>query len=132
MMQGDVLLQQSLDGGEITIENNQIKLTTGLETAVYLSLFSPKDWFLNDVAETDEERLSSETEQIVNNLPNVSKNYPLLEQAINNDLKWIINDKLADSVEVAVSSNQLNRVNIRLVINFTVYSFDEGWASNVN
>ena len=131
-MQGDVLLQQSLDGGEITIENNQIKLTTGLETAVYLSLFSPEDWFLNDVAETDEERLSSETEQIVNNLPNVSKNYPLLEQAINNDLKWIINDKLADSVEVTVSSNQLNRVNIRLVINSTVYSFDEGWASNVN
>ena len=74
MMQGDVLLQQSLDGGEITIENNQIKLTTGLETAVYLSLFSPKDWFLNDLAETDEERLSSETEQIVNNLPNASKN----------------------------------------------------------
>jgi len=131
-MQGDVLLQQSLDGGEIQLENGQIKLTTGLETAVYLSLFSPSDWFLNDVAESNEEKLSSETEQIISTLPNVSKNYALLEQAINNDLAWLISSNLATDIRVGISSNQINRVNIVLEIDTITYSFNEGWATNVN
>lgn len=131
-MQGDVLLFQTTDGGEITVENNQIKLTEGLETAVYLSLFSPEDWFLNDIAETNEEKLSSETEQVIRNKPNVSKNYGLLEQAINNDLKWLTTGKYADAISVSVSSNQVNRVNINLTVDSTVISFNVGWASNVN
>lgn len=131
-MQGDVLLFQTTDGGEITVENNQIKLTEGLETAVYLSLFSPDDWFLNNIAETNEEKLSSETEQVIRNKPNVSKNYGLLEQAINNDLKWLTAGKYADAITVSVSSNQINRVNINLTVDSTVISFNVGWASNVN
>jgi len=131
-MQGDVLLTQSLDGGEITIENNQIQLTTGLETAVYLSLFSPSDWFLNDVAETNDEKLSSETEQIISQTPNISRNYPLLEQAINNDLAWLTAGGYASAVTVSVSSPQINRVNINLKIDEIVLNFNEGWISNVN
>lgn len=131
-MQGDVLLTQSLDGGEITIENNQIQLTTGLKTAVYLSLFSPDDWFLNDVAETNDEKLSSETEQIISQTPNISRNYPLLEQAINNDLAWLTAGGYASAVTVSVSSPQINRVNINLKIDEIVLNFNEGWTSNVN
>jgi phage gp46-like protein len=131
-MQGDVLLFQSLDGGEIKVENNQIVLTAGLESAVYLSLFSPADWFLNDVADTNEEKLSSETEQIVGRLPNVSKNYPLLEQAIKNDLSWLTSQKLAKSISASVSSNQINRVNIVINIDGVELTFTEGWSTNGN
>lgn len=131
-MQGDVLLFQSLDGGEIKLENNQIVLTEGLETAVYLSLFSPKDWFLNDIAETNNEKLSSETNQIIDTLPNVSKNYTLLEQAIENDLKWITADNLAESISASVSSNQINRVNIVINVDGVELTFQQGWSTNVN
>lgn len=131
-MQGDVLLFQSLDGGEIKVENGRIVMTTGLETAVYLSLFSPDDWFLNDVADTNEERLSSETEQVINTLPNVSKNYPLLEQAIRNDLSWLTSQKLAQSISASVSSNQINRVNIVINIDGVELTFTEGWSTNGN
>ncbi len=132
MQDGDVLLFQSLDGGEIAIENNQIKMTTGFETAVYLSLFSPDDWFLNDVAETDDERLSSETNKIITKLPNVSKNYALLEQAIKDDLKWLTKQKLAQSYSVNISSNAINRVNIMIEIDGVELKFNEGWATNGN
>lgn len=133
MQQGDVLLFQTLDGGNISLTNNQIDMTTGLETAVYLSLFSPEDWFLNDIAETENEKLTSQTEQLIATTPNVSSNYTLLDQAINNDLKWLLDAGRAKSISVGVSSNQINRVNISLEIDEIVFNFNNvGWETNGN
>lgn len=91
-------------------------MTQGLETAVYLSLFSPADWFCNEAAETPEERLSSETEAIIQNKPQSSKNYQLLVQAVNADLKCLITNGNANSVDTSVSSDGLNRVIISITI----------------
>ncbi len=132
MQAGDVLLFQTTDGGNISLTNNQIDMTTGLETAVYLSLFSPEDWFLNDIAETDDEKLSSQTEQVIKNKPNVSSNYTLLEQAINNDLQWLLDSSRAKSISVGVSSNQINRVNISIEVDEIILNFNEGWETNGN
>ena len=37
--QGDVLLFQTVDDGEINIENGVVEMSGGLETAAYLSLY---------------------------------------------------------------------------------------------
>ena len=130
--QGDVLLFQSLDGGNVSLDGGLVNMSTGLETAVYLSLFSPEEWFLNDVAETNEEKLYSETEQIISKKPNVSANYSLLEQAITDDLKWLTAQGYAKSFSVGVSSNAINRVNIELEVDQIILNFNEGWSTNVN
>ena len=113
---GDVLLFQTLNGGNINIENGIVQMTEGLETAVYMSLFSPEDWFCNEAVDTPEEKLSSQTEQVINNKPQSSKNYQLLVQAVESDLKWLVSNGNANSVSASVSSGGLNRVMISITI----------------
>lgn len=135
MQEGDVLLFQTLNGGDISITDGIVKMTEGLETAVYLSLFSPKDWFCNDAAETPVEKLSSQTEEVINNKPQSSKNYQLLVQAVNADLKWLIDNGNANNIDVAVSSDGLNRVSISVTIeqdsSSTNITLPVEWGSNV-
>jgi len=114
--EGDVLLFQTLDDGDLSITEGIVEMTGGLETAVYLSLFSPEDWFCNEAAQTPEHRLTSRTNDFINNKPQSSKNYQLLVQAVEADLKWLTKDKLAKSVSASVSSDGLNRVMIGVVI----------------
>ena len=134
MQDGDVLLFQTLNAGNISITDGIVQMTQGLETAVYLSLFSPADWFCNEAAETPEERLSSETEAIINNKPQSSKNYQLLVQAIEADLKWLIDNGNANSIEASVSSDGLNRVIIGITIeqdsSSTNISVPVEWGAN--
>ena len=113
---GDVLLFQTLDDGDLSITDGIVKMTGGLETAVYLSLFSPEDTYLNESANTPDERLSSRTDAFIANKPQSSKNYQLLTQAVEADLKWLTKNNIVKSVGVAVSSDGLNRVMIGVVI----------------
>lgn len=116
MQQGDVLLFQAVDGGNIIVENGITQMTTGLETAVYLSLFSPEDWYGNDTVDDESERIQSQTEAIITGKPQTSKNYQLLDQAIQLDLKWLMDQNHADKIETSVSAAALNRVNISITI----------------
>ncbi|AKU42583.1 hypothetical protein NVP1087A_29 [Vibrio phage 1.087.A._10N.261.45.F9] len=113
---GDVLLFQTLNDGNINIQNGLVQMTEGLETAVYMSLFSPDDWFGNEAVDTPEEKLSSQTEQVINNKPQSSKNYQLLVQAVEADLKWLVSNGNANSIDVSVTSGGLNRVMISITI----------------
>ena len=116
MQQGDVLLFQSINDGDIAIENGITKMTTGLETAVYLSLFSPEDWFGNYTVDTDNERMQSRTDAIIIGKPQSSKNYQLLAQAAELDLKWLVDTGNADEITTQVYADKLNRVNIIVTI----------------
>lgn len=116
MQNGDVLLFQTLNGGDISITDGIAQMTQGLETAVYLSLFSPIDTYLNEAAETPDEKLSSQTEEVLNNKPQTSKNYQLLVQAVDADLKWLISNGSANSIEASAASDGLNRVIINISI----------------
>lgn len=109
---GDVILFQTVDGGNIIVENGITQMTGGLETAVYLSLFAPADWHGNDTVDDNNERMQSQTEEIITGKPQTSKNYQLLDQAIQSDLKWLT----ADKIETSVSAAALNRVNINISI----------------
>lgn len=131
---GDVLLFQTLDDGDIFIKDGIVKMTGGLETAVYLSLFSPVDWFCNELANTPDERLTSRTDAFIANNTQSSKNYQLLTQAVEEDLKWLTKNNIANSVGVSVSSDGLNRVMISVSIEqdsgSTNYDIQADWSAS--
>ncbi len=58
---GDVRLTPTADGGDITLSEGQPDMDQGLETAVFISLFSGPGWWGN-VASTLDEQLGCELE----------------------------------------------------------------------
>lgn len=115
-MSGDIFLFNTLDGGEIDIKDGKALMTEGLETAVYLSLFSPSSWFCNEAAVDDAEVLYSNTQALINSAPQSTKNYRLLEQAISQDLNWLVTNNYADSVQSSVVSNNHSSIKIEIQI----------------
>ncbi len=123
----DVLLRQTNDGGDITIEHGLILMSEGLETAVYLSLFggneddpagsdTAQQWWGNLLDVEPERHYRSETQHLVRSLPAIPFNLRRIEQAAARDLQWLIDTGTAQSVTVEATIPAANRVRIGLVI----------------
>lgn len=143
--QGDVLLFQTNDDGEIEVENGRATLTGGLETAAYLSLFGgnepdsgraddPLTWWGN-LAETQPERqYRSETQYLLRSLPAIPANLRRLEQAAERDLAWMVSVNAAASVSATASIPARNRV--RLVVRIeadgvpSIIEYFENWKAD--
>lgn len=136
----DVLLEQSDDGGELTIEGGLVELTDDLRTAVYLSLFGGNEdddsldnsaqWWGN-LDETDPAaRYRSRTEYLLQSLPPSSANLLLLEDAVRTDLQWLLDTGAATAVDAAASIPALNKLSLIVIINgdLTV-TYLENWAA---
>ena len=150
MQQGDVLLQQTEDGGEITFAQGLVEMIGGLETSVYLSLFggnedddgrvgNPQTWWGN-IQETDPDfRYISETQYLTKALPPSSANLRRIEDAATRDLQWLINKRVASSIIVAssvvvrVTIPRLNIMQIQVTIEAngieSNFEFVENWKS---
>lgn len=123
----DVLLRQTNDGGDITIQGGLVLLSEGLETAAYLSLWGgneddPGDgettlaWWAN-LLETEPERAyRSETQYLLHSLPAIPINLRRVEQAAARDLKWMLDAALATSVSVAATIPAKDRIGLGVVI----------------
>lgn len=138
----DVLLFQTNDNGEINIINGIVELSSGLETAAYLSLFGGNEedagfnqdvttWWGN-VDENDiARRYKSETQYLLNILPANTGNMRRLESAALRDLDWFVNEKIASSIDVIASIPDLNKVNILIIIMAQgiehTFKFTENW-----
>jgi phage gp46-like protein len=123
----DVLLRQSNDGGDVTIQAGLLLLAEGLETAAYLSLFGGNEddpaeadatlqWWGNLLDPEPERAYRSETQFLVRSLPAIPANLRRIEQAAARDLKWMSDTGLAQSVTVEATIPALNRVALELVI----------------
>lgn len=123
----DVLLRQTNDGGDITIQGGLLLMSDGLETAAYLSLFGgneddPADtdptlqWWGNLLESEAARAYRSETQFLLAALPAIPANLRRIEQAVARDLKWMIDTALAQSVAVEATIPALNRVRIGLAI----------------
>lgn len=124
----DVLLRQTNDGGEIAVENGLVLLSDGLETSVYLSLFGGNQddgadvaserlqWWGNVDEPLVERRYRSETQHVLRALPAVPRNLRRIEQAASRDLAWMVEQGIAQSVEVAATIPTLNRVRVEVSI----------------
>jgi phage gp46-like protein len=124
----DVLLRQTNDGGDITVEAGLALMSDGLETAAYLSLFggnvddagvgerSRDEWWGNvDEPELDR-RYRSETQNLIQSIPAVPRNLRRIEQAAGRDLAWMISSGVAKSVKAEASIPEVNRVRLSIEI----------------
>lgn len=143
--QGDVLLFQTDDDGEITVENGLVEMSGGLETAAYISMFggnedddgrgaNPLTWWGN-LDEVDPVRqYRSETQNLLQVLPPRTGNLGRVEDAANRDLAWFVEQRVASSVTVSASIPGLNRikltVDIEAVGEESSFEFVENWKAS--
>lgn len=142
--QGDVLLFQTDDDGDIIVTGGIVEMTGDFKTAAYLSLFggnedddgrkdNPKTWWGN-LSEIDPaEKYISETQNLLQALPATSSNLLRIETAVLRDLQWFLDKSIASSVNAEASIPALNR--LKLVISIeangeeTQFTFIENWKA---
>lgn len=123
----DVLLRQTNDGGDITLQGGLVLMAEGLETAAFLSMFggneddpgetdTTRQWWGNLLEAEPERAYRSETQYLVKSLPAVPLNLRRIEQAASRDLQWMLDTGLAQSIDVEATIPAVNRVRIGLVI----------------
>ena len=126
--EGDVLLIETPDGGDIVLEDGCIKACKDFSTAVYLSLFGGnKDdagtvknrhtWWANTFKETPEsEKVVSRFQAVITGLPLSVKNIRKAETAAALDLEWLKSDGVADEIIAAGKTKGRNSFVLRIEI----------------
>ena len=146
IQQGDVKLFQTDDDGEINMENGIVEMSGGLETAAYLSLFggnedddgredNPHTWWANlDETETAKQ-FRSETQNLLQGIPATTGNLLRIEDAINRDLAWFLDNNVASSVTVSVGLPAVNKIKIIIDIEAngeeSSFEFVENWKATL-
>ena len=142
--QGDILLFQTDDDGDIIVENGVVEMTGAFETSAYLSLFGGNEdddgsddnlhtWWAN-LAEIDPaERYVSETQNLLQALAATSANLRRVEDAAKRDLQWFLDKNIASSVKVIATIPAINR--LKLVVSIEAngeesqFAFVENWRA---
>jgi phage gp46-like protein len=121
VFEGDLLLEDTPDDGDIRIENDLFVSDRSFNTSVYLSLFggnkddngkvkNKKTWWGNTLAGTAEnEKLVSRFQAIIFGLPMTTKNIQDAETAASLDLEWLIKAEAADKIIATGRATGRNR-----------------------
>ena len=140
----DVYLFQTNDDGEICIENGTVTLTGGLDTAAYLSLFggneqddgsqNSTDGYWGNIIEDDKAfKYVSFTQNILRSIPSVSSNLLRIEEAVLKDLEWMLEKKVASSIEANATIPGVNKVYIKVTIlaqgQESEFEYTENWIT---
>jgi len=134
--QGDVLLFQTIEDGEINVTGGIVETSSGLETSAYLSLFggneddnglenNDKTWWANLNENEKDKKFVSETQNLLKSLPATSGNLRRIEDAAKRDLDW-----MSPAIEVLATIPQLNRVKLAITIGENQMEFIENWSAN--
>jgi hypothetical protein len=126
--QGDVLLFDTVDGGNIDLtDDNLVVNDTGFDTAIYLCLeggnkkdngteATKKFQYWGNLLETDPQyHLKSETQYIIEGLPPTPNNLNRVKEAAKQDLQVFLDQGTIDNLEIIATLPDRNRLN--LVIN---------------
>jgi phage gp46-like protein len=142
MQQGDVLLFQTNDDGEITVTDGIVEMSGGLETAAYLSLFGGNEdddglsnnghTYWGNIDELDPDfQYRSETQNLLQGIPATTGNLRRIEDAAKRDLKWFVDKKIASFVSAIATIPALNKVKITVKIEAqgeeSSFEFVENW-----
>lgn len=143
--QGDVLLCQTDDGGEINVENGLVQMSGGLETALYLSLFggnedddgrpdNSKTWWGNRSEPQAETRYTSETQYLLRSIPAIPANLRRIEQAVLRDAAWMLSAGVASDVSAEASIPGFNQIKIVVKIDARAdensFEYTENWKAS--
>lgn len=114
---GDSLITDLGDGGDLTVQGGQPKMSSGLENAAYLSLFVDADWWGNDVDPTNPGATGSrqfiEVTRRAKLTPDLLKDAKSAAEA---DLAWMVSDGVAKSVTAECSIVAVGVMGIELTI----------------
>lgn len=139
--EGDVLLCQTNDGGEIESINGLLTMSSGLDTSAYLSLFGGNEQddgssntdqqYWGNVLETEPSKLyRSETQYLLKSIPATTSNLLRIEDAAKRDLQWYLDENIANAVVVSASLVGLNKVNIEIGITGAEENIDINFLAN--
>lgn len=123
----DIGLYETYNGGDISIQNNDIATTSALWCQIYIALFGGNlksstfdniegerfDYWANFFIADEDEQFNSTTERILNETPITSSGLLTIQQTVENDLGFL--SKLGE-VTIDVSSPKLDTVEILIKI----------------
>ncbi len=142
IQQGDVVLFQTVDDGEIEVVNGLVTMSGGLQTAVYISLFggnsdddgrksNPLQWWGNRIEPLVENQQRSETQHALQTVIPIPVNLRKIEQAATRDLAWMKTVGAATEVSVIATLPALNQIKIDVAVNIegvvSSFEFIENW-----
>lgn len=133
----DVQLFQTADDGDVEITNGVVRMTRGIDTAVYVSLFGGNEDDAGIAATEDlqfwgnfdepiqERRLRSQTQALLRSLPLVPANLRRIEDAAAADLAWLKDTGVATFVVSRATMPALNTVKltVSVEVNGTLYTY---------
>ncbi len=131
--QGDVLLFQTADGGDVSIDDGITRMSQGFDVASYLSLFGGNEatsnaWWGNNIGGPVTHHYVSETGLLLKSVPATSNNLRRVEDAVIRDLSWMITEKIVNTVDVSVTIPKINSVKITINIDVNdPIEFVENW-----
>jgi phage gp46-like protein len=141
--QGDVLLFQTTDGGDVIIENGMMEMTGSFETALYLSLYggnedddgTPTNNWWGNIDETEPSKeYHSNTQHIIDGLPASSANLRRLEDAMLVDLAWFEDEGIANEITSSARISTLHHVDLSATITAegveTSFQFTDNWKAS--
>lgn len=107
----ELLVFDTGDGAELSFNGSDLQTDNTFYTAVYTSLFLGK-CFYNVYTEnkTDDSFLNALLQPIT------AENLKKAESAAFNLLKWLVDEKLADSIECFASGDKREKINVNITI----------------
>jgi phage gp46-like protein len=126
--EGDILLIDTADGGDIVIEEGLVKGDRAFNTAVYISLFggnkndsgkvkTRKTWWGNTLKSTPvNEKIASRLQAVISAMPLTVKNVREAETAAELDLAWMIKEGIAEKIEASGTTEGKNRFRLLVKI----------------
>lgn len=118
LREGDLYLYQTPDGGEISVKNGEPVMDGGFQTAMYLSLFgntTGREWWGNEYL-TESEKLKGEFYSFINGSPKSVANILQAEELAKKDLNWFLTEKIADEINVNITSEDQDRISLSVEI----------------
>jgi phage gp46-like protein len=110
----DMYLTPTADGPEVEIDNGKLRVTSALEVAVYLSLFTPQSW--GDMAQNTANRYTSRIPEIMRGRTVSNQTRVALIQAAIDALAWMTRDGVADEVQADAVIESARRIDLTVTI----------------
>jgi phage gp46-like protein len=119
--EGDLLLSETPDGGDVSVLEGLFQSDRSFSTAVYLSLFggnkadggkvkNKHTWWGNTLRNVNEnEKMISRFQALIHGMPMTTKTIQDAEAAAALDLQWIVDEKIADKVSASGKAVSRNR-----------------------
>ena len=122
--QGDLLLIETPDGGDCVVENGLLLADHAFGTSFYISLFggnkadpgkveNRNTWWGNTLQGTAEkEKIVSRFQNFIHGMPMTVKNIKDAEVMARLDLKWAIDEGIADEIDVFIRTEGSNKIRL--------------------